>query len=857
METTNLQKKLPLVYNINMVKVNKIITNKPKFTYITLFSGAGIGCYGFKQNDFNCIATAEILPRRLEIQKYNNICDYDSGYINDDLASETVKEKIYQQIKFWQKNHNVKQVDVVLATPPCQGMSVANHKKKNELSRNSLVVESIKMIHEIKPKIFILENVKSFLNTICTDTDGQNKSIRESIENNLCGGYNILYSVINFKEYGSNSSRPRTLVIGVHKSINELTPQNLMPSRVTPNKLKEIIGHLPSLKNIGDIDEADIYHNFKPYDKKMLEWIKDINQGESAFDNKDKSKIPHQIINNKIVYNQNKNGDKYKRNYWDKPGPCVHTRNDILASQNTIHPKDNRVFSIRELMELMTIPREFRWLNIEEKKLNQFTPEQKRKFLQKEEMNIRQCIGEAVPTTIFSQIAKNITEKLEECLQDNNGVIKIIEENKLYNTNNLYKYIEDNINKLSYPRLSKIAELANAERLKNKAYYTRQDVCFTIINDLPDANSFTSLSILEPSVGVGNFLPLLIDKYQKVKKVTIDVFDIDIDSLRILKLLLKKIKIPNNIKINFINGDFLLHEFNKQYDIVIGNPPFGKLDDKSLMNKYKINSANKKTRNLFAFFIEKSLTLGKNIAMIVPKAILSAPEYNDTKKLIENYKIKKITDYGELGFRGVKIETISMNFETKKIDPNLNKVKIESYITNTIKYEPQSYIIDNRFPYWLIYRNEFFDKIANKLKFNLFTAFRDRKITKKITRSNGKYRVLKSRNIGNNQIIPLKNYDCYINNINTLSVGRFLNHKLAVLVPNLTYKPRATFLPQNSITDGSVAILTPLNGEKITKKDLDYYNSEEYNKFYRLARNLGTRSLNIDRNSVFFFGKIS
>jgi DNA (cytosine-5)-methyltransferase 1 len=50
-------------------------------------------------------------------------------------------------------------------------MSVANHKKKDEKTRNSLVVQSLNIIHTIKPKYFILENVRSFLTTECTDLD--------------------------------------------------------------------------------------------------------------------------------------------------------------------------------------------------------------------------------------------------------------------------------------------------------------------------------------------------------------------------------------------------------------------------------------------------------------------------------------------------------------------------------------------------------------------------------------------------------------------------------------------------------------------------------------------------------------
>ena len=56
-------------------------------TYISLFSSAGIGCYGFKLNGFECIATNELLNSRMNIQKANNKCKYDSGYIVGDITS--------------------------------------------------------------------------------------------------------------------------------------------------------------------------------------------------------------------------------------------------------------------------------------------------------------------------------------------------------------------------------------------------------------------------------------------------------------------------------------------------------------------------------------------------------------------------------------------------------------------------------------------------------------------------------------------------------------------------------------------------------------------------------------------------
>ncbi len=46
------------------------MSEKP-LTYISLFSGAGIGCYGFKEENFECVATVEILEKRIKFQYYN------------------------------------------------------------------------------------------------------------------------------------------------------------------------------------------------------------------------------------------------------------------------------------------------------------------------------------------------------------------------------------------------------------------------------------------------------------------------------------------------------------------------------------------------------------------------------------------------------------------------------------------------------------------------------------------------------------------------------------------------------------------------------------------------------------------
>ncbi len=255
-------------------------------TYISLFSGAGVGCYGLLEEGFECVATNEILEKRLNIQRINRKCKLDESYISGDIKKPETKEKILKQIGFYSKKFGNDRVDLVIATPPCQGMSVANHKKKNdEIKRNSLVIESVDLIKQIKPRFFILENVPSFYKTGCIDKNDNLLEIGSMIEQNLSGDYMLYDEVINFKNFGANSSRTRTLVIGVCKEFKDFTSAlEFFPDFKQEKTLKEVIGSLKPL-SWGEYDSTDFYHSFRTYPKHMQEWIKDLKEGQSAFEN--------------------------------------------------------------------------------------------------------------------------------------------------------------------------------------------------------------------------------------------------------------------------------------------------------------------------------------------------------------------------------------------------------------------------------------------------------------------------------------------------------------------------------------------------------------------------------------------
>ena len=831
--------------------------NKNQKTYISLFSGAGIGCYGFKLEDFECVATNEVVERRLNIQKANDKCKYETGYILGDITSEETKKKLFDEIDFWRYNEILKEIDVIIATPPCQGMSVANHKKSfDEINRNSLVVESIKIVDTIKPKIFIFENVASFMKTACVDMNDAVISIGEAIIANLGKNYSIYSDIINFKNYGACSSRTRTLVIGVRNDLaDSISPIELFPDYIPECTLRQTIGHLRPLKTWGEFDKDDIYHNFRTYPENMRNWITELNEGQSAFDNTNQSCIPHKIENGEVIYNQNKNGDKYKRQIWDKVGPCIHTRNDQLASQNTVHPTDDRVFSIRELMLMMTIPDNFKWSKISTEVLNGYDEKQKIAFMKKEEINIRQSIGEAVPTEIFKSIANKVKSFLNKANLKTMEINKIIESRNLSDVNDLTDFILENIKVLGYSTLCKIAELSNAKRTKNSAYFTNKSIITEIMKTVPDFDE-QEIHILEPSVGVGNFIPFLIKKYEHIGKVNIDVVDIDENALTILKILLQSIKIPDNVSINYINDDFLTYNFNKKYNLVIGNPPFTKLAPNDFMlNQYKLEAYNYETTNTFSFFLEKALKLGNYVSMITPKFLLNTPEFALTRELLQNMKVDYIIDFGEYGFEDILVETICINIENNSKPSNTNVISIP-LSRNEIK--KQNYIFDKKFPYWIIYRNENFDNVWDSMEFDIFTVFRDRQITNPMLKPEGEVRVLKSRNINDDgtEIIDIEGYDSYIdvNTLTKLSVYKYFNNTDIYLTPNMTYNPRVMKMPKGVTVNGSLAILIPKKNIVLTDEEMKYFASKEYREFYRIARNYQTRSLNIDSSSVCFFG---
>lgn len=799
--------------------------DKPSRTYISLFSSAGVGCYGFKLEGFECIATCELLEPRIKVQSYNHKCKYESGYICGDITKEDTKLLLHAEIDKWKKNEGLQQVDVVFATPPCQGMSTVNYKKKNEKPRNSLVVEAIKLIKEIKPRIFVFENVRAFIKTTCEDLSGEDMTIGESIIKNLSESYNIFHKVINFKDYGIPSSRPRTIVIGTCKEMKNVSPLNLFPSRQKEITLRDAIGDLSSLQ-YGEYDKNDLYHFFRKYPKHMEAWISELKEGQSAFENTDPEKIPYKLDKdgNKVVNKGAYMGNKYRRLFWDKPCACITTRNDQLASQDTIHPHDNRVLSIRELMRLMTIPDDFQWSELKVEDVVDID-----QFLKDYELNIRRCIGEAVPTKIVSQIANKINMLLD--FEDFVELYQPSKNNEYINNKDLCSnfYIETFVKE-------QLIEDANS----TGSFYTCQFVVFDALRTL-NINKDT-IHILEPSVGLGAFIPQLSSIFSNANQIIIDCVEIDESTIKSLKDSLKKLDLGINVTINFFNYNFLTFPITKQYDLVATNPPYGKTSEKYP----EITNNIHRTKNLFALFMLKLFGVADDIVCIIPKNFAIADEFYSIRKVYEKYPIVRICDFGVKYFKKVFVEIISIHFSKQ----HKGNTIVVDYINNRNYNQPAGFIFHEKL--WILYRDKWFDEYIKSLQLDVFDFVRDRAITNSHLADSGKIRVLRSKNIEDDGSISSRpGYDKYIDDISRFPIGSYLNTD-SIIMPNFTYNTRATILPKNTIPNGSIAILLP----KMILGDIDLslYATAQFRRYYAIVKSFSKFTLNIDNCSIYYIG---
>jgi tRNA1(Val) A37 N6-methylase TrmN6 len=164
-------------------------------------------------------------------------------------------------------------------------------------------------------------------------------------------------------------------------------------------------------------------------------------------------------------------------------------------------------------------------------------------------------------------------------------------------------------------------------------FFTQKNMCESILDRVNNIKNIKG-SILEPSFGCGNFIHSL----SKFSDISVDAVEIDETHFE------KFISEGNifNFNLNTIKMDFLEFENSKQYDFIIGNPPYieicysfyDKIKQEKIKKEY--DGISNGRINLVHIFLKRSFDMLKSdgvIVFLLPSAILTSPTYKSIRKL--------------------------------------------------------------------------------------------------------------------------------------------------------------------------------------------------------------------------------
>ena len=211
---------------------------------VDLFAGAGGMTLGFEQAGFDILASVEIDPIHCAIHQFN--------FPFWTVLCKSVEETTGEEIRNSSQIAN-QEIDVVFGGPPCQGFSLIG-KRSFDDPRNSLGFHFIRLVVELQPKFFVLENVKGM-------TVGKHKEfIAEIISQFSENGYqvNANYQVLNAANYGVPQNRERLFLLGAREDLElpKYPEKIIFPHQKYPT-VWDALQDLPNIENYPELYQQD------------------------------------------------------------------------------------------------------------------------------------------------------------------------------------------------------------------------------------------------------------------------------------------------------------------------------------------------------------------------------------------------------------------------------------------------------------------------------------------------------------------------------------------------------------------------------------------------------------------------
>lgn len=341
---------------------------KKKYTFIDLFAGCGGLSLGLEQAGFDLCFVNEIVEQFAYTHKVNHNLSDDHYYVGD-IAM--LNNNIENYRRFF------KDVTLVCGGPPCQGFSMANRQRILDDPRNNLYKQYLIFLSHVRPKFFIMENVKGMMN--------KKDEIIQNFREYLGEDYLYDYAVLKAQDFGVPQNRERFIMIGNRMGIS---PKEIF-EEINKNKreafvLRDALYGLPHLEaktgkgqsGIEDVrsglTERDFeypqtdFYKFINGDKVITKLYNHKNRYNNERDIEIYRRLPqganslHESIADIMPYKRR--NDIFKDKYYklDENQICKTITSHMKFDCNMyIHPWEARGLSPREAARIQTFPDDF------------------------------------------------------------------------------------------------------------------------------------------------------------------------------------------------------------------------------------------------------------------------------------------------------------------------------------------------------------------------------------------------------------------------------------------------------------------------------------------------------------------
>lgn len=358
-----------------------LITKPDKQTGIRtveLFAGAGGLALGLELAGLTTDAMIEIDKSACETLKKNRP---EWNVINDDVRNIDFK-------KYYKK------IDVVTGGFPCQAFSYAGKKLGFEDVRGTMFFEFARAVKEIKPKLFIGENVRGLIN----HDDGRTLKTIIDILSDL--GYNVRYELLNAVNYGVPQKRERIIIVGTlpEYEFNFPKPEERIVT------IKEAFFNVP--KSEGMLFSANR--------KRILDMVP---PGGCWRD------LPVDVqkeFMGKSYYSGGGRTGMARRLSWDEPSLTL-TTSPSQKQTERCHPAETRPFTVREYARIQTFPDEWEFCGTISDKYKQIGNAVAVRMAYKLGKSIIEAIQNKNRTTAHN--GHNVVEQIELELENEKAVV--------------------------------------------------------------------------------------------------------------------------------------------------------------------------------------------------------------------------------------------------------------------------------------------------------------------------------------------------------------------------------------------------------------------------------------------------